>query len=274
MKKAFTLAETLITIGIIGVVAAIVIPVITNNIQDRQHAAMWKKKYSEIVNIYREVKDEFGGNICVENKTGYNKYTRCSKIGERPRYTTLSPEFVNEFVSHLKVLDSCGAPEYGETKRCKNYDFKWLGFCDPSAAGGYYGSLVQKHGKSGSKRGTSCQPPGGLYTGWEMRNKAVLLLDGSVIYFGGYATGMISVDVNNFTKGPNTIGRDLFVIMVNEDWAKPIGADGTFNVSANGPTCKCSKDFGSVSAQGFLGSSDLLNGKVLSGVCCSAAKLK
>lgn len=107
-----------------------------------------------------------------------------------------------------------------------------------------------------------------------MRNKAVLLLDGSVIYFGGYATGMISVDVNNFTKGPNVLGRDLFVVMVNDDWAKPLGADGTFNVSANGPTCKCSKDFGSVSGQGFLGSSDLLNGKVLSGVCCSAAKLK
>ena len=272
MKKAFTLAETLITVGIVGVVAAIVIPIITNNVQDKQHAAMWKKKYSEIVNIYREVKDEFGGNICVESKTGYVKSAKCSRIGDWAKYTTLSPDFVNEFVSHLKVIDSCGKPEYGEAKPCRNYDFKWIGYCDSAA--GYYGTLIQKRGKTGSTKGTSCQPTGGLYTGWEMRNKAVLLLDGSVIYFGGHATGMISVDVNNFTKGPNTIGRDLFVVMVNDDWAKPIGADGTFNVSANGPTCKCSKDFGSVSGQGFLGSSDLLNGRMLSGTCCSATKLK
>ena len=273
MKKAFTLAETLITIGIIGVVAAIVIPIITNNVQDKQHATMWKKKYSEIVNIYREVKDEFGGDICVESKTGYVKSAKCSRIGDFAKYTTLSPDFVNEFVSRLKVVDSCGKPEYGESKLCKNYDFKWVGYCHPSAYG-YYGSLVQGRGKSGSTRPASCQPAGALYTAGDMSNRAVLLLDGSVIYFGGYATGMISVDVNNFTKGPNTIGRDLFVIMLNEDWAKPIGAEGTFNVAANGATCKCSKDYGSVSGQGFLGSSDLLHGKMLSGVCCSATKLK
>ncbi len=274
MKKAFTLAETLITVGIIGVVSAIVMPVITNNVQDRQHTAMWKKKYSEIVNIYRQVRDDFGGSICVESKTGYVKSAKCSKIGDLGNYTTLSPDFVNEFVSHLKVLDSCGKPEYGESKPCKNYDFKWVGYCDTASAGGYYGSLVQGRGKSGSTKSTSCQPAGGLYTGWDMSNRAVLLMDGSVIYFGGHKTGMISVDVNNFTKGPNVLGRDLFVVMVNEDWAKPIGADGTFSVGSNGPTCKCSKDSGVVSGQGFLGSSDLLHGKMLSGVCCSATKLK
>lgn len=147
IKFGFTLSELLITIGIIGVVAAIVIPVITNNVQDRQHAAMWKKKYSEIVNIYREVKDEFGGDICVESKTGYVKSAKYSRIGDFAKYTTLSPDFVNEFISRLKVVDSCGKPEYGESKLCKNYDFKWVGYCHPSAYG-YYGSLVQGRGKA------------------------------------------------------------------------------------------------------------------------------
>lgn len=43
---AFTLAETLITLGIIGVVAAITIPALMNNIQHKDEVAALKKFYS------------------------------------------------------------------------------------------------------------------------------------------------------------------------------------------------------------------------------------
>lgn len=273
-RLAFTLAEVLITLGIIGVVASITMTTIIPKIQDRQYTAMWKKKYSEISNIYYQVREEMGGgNICVETKTGYINSTKCSKVPQWARYTTLSPEFVEKFVSHLNVVDSCGHPEYGESKECSNYYFKWIGYCDKVSAGGYYGSLIQNKGQKGSTRSTSCESAGGLYTGWEMSRKAVLLADGSVIYFGGHTTGFISVDVNSFGKGPNVLGRDLFAVMVNEDWAKPLGAEGTYNTGRNPYPCKCSKDYGVESGQGFLGSSDLLNGSMLSGACCSAIKL-
>lgn len=42
----FTLAEVLITLGIIGVVASITIPVLMNNIQDAQFKTSYKKAYS------------------------------------------------------------------------------------------------------------------------------------------------------------------------------------------------------------------------------------
>lgn len=42
----FTLAEILITIGIIGVVAAITIPILLNNIQNYQYKVAYKKSYS------------------------------------------------------------------------------------------------------------------------------------------------------------------------------------------------------------------------------------
>lgn len=42
----FTLAEVLITLGIIGVIAAITIPVIVNVIQDAQYKTAYKKAYS------------------------------------------------------------------------------------------------------------------------------------------------------------------------------------------------------------------------------------
>lgn len=42
----FTLAEVLITLGIIGVVAAITIPVLMNNVQEQQFKEAYKKAYS------------------------------------------------------------------------------------------------------------------------------------------------------------------------------------------------------------------------------------
>lgn len=44
----FTLAEVLITLGIIGVVAVITVPILVNNIQNAQYKTAYKKSYSMI----------------------------------------------------------------------------------------------------------------------------------------------------------------------------------------------------------------------------------
>ena len=278
-KFGFTLSEVLITLGIVGVVAVLVLPAFIDSYMDKQYAAMWKKKYSEIANVYYEVKEEMGGNICVREKEGnFDIPAKCLPPGEymlSSKYATLSPEFVKNFVSRLKVIDSCGYPQYGESEYCANYYQPWTGLCGGAAAYGYYDSLKTSSSAFIRKQTSpaSCGNIGTLYTGWDYMHKAVLQPDGTTIYFGGYATGLIVVDVNSFAKGPNVVGKDLFAAMVNDDWIKPIGAEGTFNKSANGNVCQCSKDVGAESGQGFLGSSDLLNGTALSGVCCSATKL-
>ena len=46
MKQGFTLAEVLITIGIIGVVAAITIPTLIQNFKKQETSARLKKFYS------------------------------------------------------------------------------------------------------------------------------------------------------------------------------------------------------------------------------------
>lgn len=48
LKTGFTLAEILITLGIIGIVAAMTIPTLINNIQKTQYVAGLKKAYSTI----------------------------------------------------------------------------------------------------------------------------------------------------------------------------------------------------------------------------------
>ena len=51
-KKAFTLAEVLITLGIIGVVAALTMPSLIANYQKKQTVTQLKKAYSELYQAY------------------------------------------------------------------------------------------------------------------------------------------------------------------------------------------------------------------------------
>jgi prepilin-type N-terminal cleavage/methylation domain-containing protein len=47
-NRAFTLAEVLITLGIIGVVAALTIPIIKNEIDNAQYKSAYKKSYADL----------------------------------------------------------------------------------------------------------------------------------------------------------------------------------------------------------------------------------
>ncbi len=53
MKKAFTLAEVLVTLGIIGVVAAMTIPLLITNIKKREIETRLKSSYSILSNAVR-----------------------------------------------------------------------------------------------------------------------------------------------------------------------------------------------------------------------------
>lgn len=60
MKKAFTLAEVLITIGIIGVVAAMTMPSVINNIRAKQYESAMKKGYSVLSQALIRMNEEEG----------------------------------------------------------------------------------------------------------------------------------------------------------------------------------------------------------------------
>ena len=60
MKRAFTLAEVLITLGIIGVVAALTIPTLIANYQEKQTVSRLTKAYATISNAYQMAKVENG----------------------------------------------------------------------------------------------------------------------------------------------------------------------------------------------------------------------
>lgn len=76
VKFAFTLAEVLITLGIIGIVAAITIPSVITRYQKRETATRLKATYSIIANALKLAEEEngdldFTGSTTLEN---FNKY--------------------------------------------------------------------------------------------------------------------------------------------------------------------------------------------------------
>lgn len=63
-KRAFTLAEVLITLGIIGVVAAMTIPGLLTNIQNAHHRVAYKKAFSNLNQALRFAEE--GGEISLD----------------------------------------------------------------------------------------------------------------------------------------------------------------------------------------------------------------
>lgn len=173
--QAFTLAEVLITLTIIGVVAAMTIPGLNNNINKQDTVAKVKKAYSILSQATESIKADCGGDIqnCV----------------------TYSPTD-NDGTSRLEVANL--------------YKQKLLlnKFCSGSISGCFYNGQYKYFKGNSSIFGsleivTFCQ------------DSKFVLNDGNSVCFDwdGYSTSHlynIFVDING-TKAPNQLGYDLFI---------------------------------------------------------------
>ena len=62
-NNGFTLSEVLITLVIIGVVAAITVPSVMNNTNKQEYISGYKKMYSTINQVFNRIKADNGGVI-------------------------------------------------------------------------------------------------------------------------------------------------------------------------------------------------------------------
>ena len=99
-RVAFTLAEVLITLGIIGVVAALTLPTLIQNHQKQVYVTQLKKAYSTLTNAYNELAAE-------QEVADWNQIS-CSD------WSCLS-----DFLKHVKTIKSF---EGCEEDWCNNYD--------------------------------------------------------------------------------------------------------------------------------------------------------
>jgi len=85
-KFGFTLAEVLITLGIIGVVAAITIPPLNAKIREKQTVAKVKETYAQFQQAYRLVADENEGLIGLVNTDASDKENSTAMFKEVTKY--------------------------------------------------------------------------------------------------------------------------------------------------------------------------------------------
>lgn len=134
--QAFTLAEVLITLGIIGVVAAMTIPSLMNNVGDAQYKTAYKKAYSVATQAWTSA---LGDNNLVA-RTGWADAT--AKITN-----------FNAFKSYFKVAVDCPSNNtkcWVDAERYANTPFTTaaLSFVDSS---GMSWSLTANDASTGSE---------------------------------------------------------------------------------------------------------------------------
>ncbi len=97
-KEAFTLAEVLITLGIIGVAAAMTLPSLYRNIQYKNLETAFKKTYTRHSQALMSVKADMGVDNLYEEIVYYDK-----EKGIYPR----EAEFKNAYYNKLKIVGRC-----------------------------------------------------------------------------------------------------------------------------------------------------------------------
>ncbi len=200
MKKGFTLAEILITLGIVGIVAVLSIPSVMKNYKNRMYTAQLEKVYSQISNATSAIMSDEQVDTFYETKAGAST-AQDATTGE---YTAGLPYFLNNYFKAVK-------------KNCATGD-------DPCVQAGVntYKTITGTP-ITGIGDGTYC----------------IQTVNGAAIcgFFNPNNTCMsIVVDVNGL-EAPNIAGRDIFSIDIHKngslsDYASGC-ADNNFGCTAS-----------------------------------------
>ena len=188
---AFTLAEVLITLGIIGVVAAMTLPTLINNAQNKQLEVAFKKSYSALSQIAQRVAlEDYGGQIPDD------------ALGESLGY----------YAKYLNGKRCTGTAENG---------------CPANADGDNYCNFMYKTYKDFSgKVGAPCI--GNDYV-VNVVSGSTFYFDYANEGEGIYGTQFVVIDVNGWQKRPNKLGHDMFLFSIGRDGKITAGgADTSF----------------------------------------------
>ena len=194
MKKfAFTLAEVLITLGIIGVVAAITLPAVINNSRNKQLEAGLKRAYSVTSQALDLYQAETGERYTLENAEKH----------------TLKPILMK----YLKTVEDCG---FGANKVNES--------CIPNTGHSDYDPDNNK-AKASYKTYNGKEVNMNFFDDGQfvMNDGSLVLLENEIA-----ARVFISIDVNGYNKKPNRLGHDLFMFQMDDKGKLlPMGASGT-----------------------------------------------
>ncbi len=191
MKKymhGFTLAEVLITLGIIGIVAAMTLPTLINNGKERETVAKVKKFYSVMSQAL----------LMAIGKHGYvDEWGFCEQVNAQ-----CAAEFVNNFKSELKLAHDCGEKTDcpGMADKYKELNSNEYSVSYKTANHFYRMTLVDgSHLWIRHHNSTTCQN----------QNSGI-----------NNVCGLIWIDTNGATL-PNQFGKDVFSFFILKDRIVP-----------------------------------------------------
>ena len=200
-KAAFTLAEVLITLGIIGVVAAMTLPSLIQNYQKKALATQTQKFYSTMSQAVKQYMADYGVDDLRNTPLASSNY-------EDPESPEAIASIRNFVTKYLKVVQECNPSAEGDNN-CFAPVYRLWDNSIPDEEN-TWNFTTSKVGWSGYRD--------------------YVLADSTVIKIGYYYGPIdLYVDVNG-KKGPNRIGYDL--------WTMSIFYDGVIDESEVSPECR------------------------------------
>lgn len=198
---AFTLAEVLITLGIIGIVAAMTVPTLINVFQAQALKSQFKKSVAATENAFKLAALNNGGSLA-----GYSSITTNN--------FNISDDLVNIVKPYLGYVKICYR---GQQASCQPVTVSYTTY-----SGGNYLTVAGR--EPTSNNALIVLNDGAILYFWT--------------YWANFATcsgsgvsscGILTMDVNGI-KGPNQAGKDLFEFQVRSSGA--LVPSGTINDSA------------------------------------------
>ena len=205
-KSGFTLAEVLITLGIIGVVASLVLPTLIEKFKDKVYITQTKKTYSTVQTVF--------------NQWMYDK--GCLDYACLFEQSKTQAELSSEFLSYFKSVKTCKLYVSG----CLADNIKL-----PKATNNGHGKLDVMHGKNWYSAILADGSAVGIipYVNGDENCERIFvdrLRDENGNYIsdgkGGYKTketyskqcGVFLIDSNGL-EGPNQLGADVYTFIIN-----------------------------------------------------------
>lgn len=175
---AFTLAEVLITLGIIGIVAAMTIPTLISNNQDNSNKAAFKKIYSNLASATTSLLNENGGL-----SSAFASWASCEDVR-------------NQYLSYFSAIKTCD----------QNNTICWHDVATTPLK-----NIVGSNMRVGGSTTWSS-----AFAGMQLKDGAFIRFrpgSSGSCNPSVPACALIFIDVNGFKK-PNIFGKDIYFVEV------------------------------------------------------------
>lgn len=201
-RKALTLTEVLISIGIIGVISAITIPALLTNSNEAKLKLAWKHDFNLLRDAFDKSLFSYGGKFAGVCSGG-------------PLDTELDC-IASKFTNNLTIVRTCGPTDTGTESECLYSTSSTLRFLDGSPNNdAWYAKVFTLNNGSIVWVGAM----------------GLTLCDSHPNNTNVNACGGFFTDVNGL-KGPNVLGRDVFGGWITNEGLLPWGALDQNNTAA------------------------------------------